>query len=262
MVKKDVKLVAVDMDGTLLDSKKNPPEDFSAWVREHEAVQTVLASGRQYATLRDMFPELADRLVYVADNGGFVFHQGEMIYSNEMSAENIRWCIEHLDHREGVHLILCGAKAAYMKHAKKLVEDNGHLYYVSLEFVDKLEDCIGKDCIAKVAVFIEEYKAEEIFHALPALPEELEPVLSGDSWIDIANKSVSKGSAMQAIQEELHISREDSMAFGDYLNDYTLMQSCEESYAMENAHPDLKAIAKHIANSNDEDGVMKILRQI
>lgn len=52
------------------------------------------------------------------------------------------------------------------------------------------------------------------------------------------------------------------MAFGDYLNDYDLLLSCGESYAMENAHPKLKEIAKYITASNDEDGVMKILRQI
>ena len=52
------------------------------------------------------------------------------------------------------------------------------------------------------------------------------------------------------------------MAFGDYLNDYTLLQSCGESYAMANAHPDLKAIAKYVTASNDEDGVMKILRTL
>lgn len=262
MVNKNVKLVAVDMDGTLLDSEKNAPEDFESWVLSHPEIQTVLASGRQYATLSDMFPALRERLMYVADNGSFVFKQGEMIYSNEMSHEDIRWCIEHLEAVPGLHLFLCGAKAAYMKHASKLVEDNGHMYYHSLEFVESLEECIGKDIIAKIAIFVEEYKAEEVYNRLSGIPETIAAVLSGDSWIDVANRSVSKGSAMEAIEESLHIKKEEAMAFGDYLNDYDLLLSCGESYAMENAHPKLKEIAKYITASNDEDGVMKILRQI
>lgn len=51
------------------------------------------------------------------------------------------------------------------------------------------------------------------------------------------------------------------MAFGDYLNDAQMLQCCEESYCMENGHPDLKKLAKHIAASNDDNGVMDVLRQ-
>ena len=187
MINKNVKLVAVDMDGTLLDSEKNAPADFEEWVLSHPEIQTVLASGRQYATLKDMFPALAGQLTYVADNGSFVFRQGEMIYSNAMSDEDIRWCIEYFGAMPGLHLILCGARSAYMKHASELVEENGHMYYYSLEFVDDLYDCIGKDIIAKIAIFIEEHRAEEVYNSLSGIPESIAPVLSGDSWIDVAN---------------------------------------------------------------------------
>lgn len=262
MVKKNVKIVAIDMDGTLLDSEKNAPKDFESWVLSHPQIQTVLASGRQYATLKDMFPSIEEKIMYVADNGGYVFKQGEMIYCNEMTKEDIRWCIDYFGAMPGLHLILCGARSAYMLHASELIESNGHMYYHKLEFVESLHDCVGKDIIAKIAVFVEDYKAEEVYNTLSGIPETIAPVLSGDSWIDVANRSVSKGSAMEAIQQALHVKKEEAMAFGDYLNDYDLLLSCGESYAMDNAHPKLKAIAKHMTASNDEDGVMKILRQI
>ena len=50
------------------------------------------------------------------------------------------------------------------------------------------------------------------------------------------------------------------MAFGDYLNDIELLQSCRYSYAMENAHPDVKQAANFIAPSNEEAGVVQILK--
>ena len=59
-------------------------------------------------------------------------------------------------------------------------------------------------------------------------------MLSGDSWIDISNRTVNKGIAVEAIQKKYGIDRTESMAFGDYLNDVGLIKSCEESYCMEN----------------------------
>ena len=88
-----IKLVALDMDGTLLDSRKNPPADFEDWVCAHEEIAVVLASGRQYETLRRQFPGIRDRLSYIADNGAFVFHKGRMIYAREMNHEGVLQCL-------------------------------------------------------------------------------------------------------------------------------------------------------------------------
>ena len=61
------------------------------------------------------------------------------------------------------------------------------------------------------------------------------------------------------MQEKYGIGAEESMAFGDFLNDESLLEQCTESYAMRNGHPLLKEKAKYIAPSNDEDGVMSVL---
>lgn len=262
MLENEIKLVALDMDGTLLDSEKNPPEDFEDWVRSHTEIQTVLASGRQYQTLRNMFPSLEENLLYVSDNGGFVFRNGEMVYNDAMLRENILWCIDTFDGREGLHLILCGAKAGYMRPSPGEAEENARIYYDSLEIVDSLYDYVDKDCIAKVAIFVENGGGEKLYQSMPELPEGVSAVLSGESWVDFANDTTSKGSAMEAIQKKLDIQREESMAFGDYLNDCELLLSCAESYAMENAHPELKKYAKYQTASNDDDGVMKVLRTL
>jgi hypothetical protein len=86
--------------------------------------------------------------------------------------------------------------------------------------------------------------------------------VSGDVWLDVMRKGVTKGSAIRRVQEKLGISKSECMAFGDFMNDYDMMKECEESYAMENAHPELKAICKHIAPSNDDDGVMKTICEV
>ena len=78
MTTEDIKLVAIDMDGTLLDSQKKMPEDFIPWVQSHPEIKTVIASGRQYYTLEhDMFP-IKDSLIFIAENGGLVFEKGKI----------------------------------------------------------------------------------------------------------------------------------------------------------------------------------------
>ena len=75
----NIKLVALDMDGTLLDSSKKLPADFMDWVRQHPDIKTVIASGRQYYTLVKDFLPIKDSLIYVAENGGLVFEREEII---------------------------------------------------------------------------------------------------------------------------------------------------------------------------------------
>ena len=86
--------------------------------------------------------------------------------------------------------------------------------------------------------------------------------LSGHEWVDIMNLTVNKGEAIRLIQKKYDISYEETMAFGDYLNDYEMMKSCYYSYAMKNAHEDLKEICRFEAPSNDENGVIKTIKKI
>lgn len=81
--------------------------------------------------------------------------------------------------------------------------------------------------------------------------EKLTAVLSGASWIDIANKTESKGNAIKAICEKYGIAHTEAMGFGDYLNDMSLLESCGESYCMEKRTSYLKSISK-ICNREDQ----------
>lgn len=260
---KNIKLVATDMDGTLLDSRKRLPSDFMKWVTSHENIKTVIASGRQYYNLENLFAEIKDELIFIADNGGLVFAKGEAIYCNKMSDRAVTDILCLLQTIPDIVVIICGVKSAYMLHSSAMSEENARMYYARLAFVEKLTDCIGQDDIVKLAVFFYKENAEELYPIIQqGLNDGISAQLSGARWIDIANASVSKGNAVAAIMKQYGIDKSEAMAFGDYLNDYTLLQACGESYAVGNAHPEIKKTAKHIAPSNDEDGVMSILRTI
>lgn len=257
-----IKLVATDMDGTLLDDPRVVPQEFIEWVRKHPELCVVIASGRQYYNMRKLFAGIEDKLIFIAENGGIAFENGRAVYVDEMTGRDVTECIERFRNQEKQAVILCGKKGAYMMHHSQEAEENAKMYYERLTFVDDLMACIQQDQIVKVAVFFEEHNAEEHYPALCDLNERLQASLSGECWIDLANKTANKGNALAMIQEKYHISKEESMAFGDYLNDCGLLERCEMSYAMENAHPELKKIAKYIAPSNRDGGVQKILQKM
>lgn len=254
-----IKLIATDLDGTLLDSNKKVPAGFDEWVVKHKEIKMVIASGRQYYNICKLFPEIWDKLFIMADNGGLVFAGRELVYINQMQEEDVIYCIEQFSKREKLSIILSGEKSAYMEHSSGEAERNAHMYYEKLEFVSGLSECIKKDRIIKIAVFIEGHKAEERYKKLGNFHSRLQAVLSGDCWIDISDKSVNKGTAIRGLQDKYGIKPYECMAFGDYLNDIGMLLQCGESYAMENAHPSLKKIAKHAAPSNDKGGVMEVM---
>ena len=112
-------------------------------------------------------------------------------------------------------------------------------------------------------IYFKKEKAEESMKYFENIGEKLTAVLSGASWIDIANKTESKGNAIKAICEKYGIAHTEAMGFGDYLNDMSLLESCGESYCMKNGHPTLKALAKYVTEkTNDENGVMEVLKTL
>ncbi len=259
----EIKLLAVDMDGTLLDDEKKKPKEFIPWVVSHPEVRVVIASGRQYETLRRDFLELSDRLYFLADNGALVFYKGETVYEDviaDRAYADVMRLAEEL--KEEAVPIVCGKNSAYMKHATSVAEKNADMYYKKLAFVDDLYDCPKRDAIVKVAFFFEKGNVDEMIARFWGLDQDIVAVRSGDCWVDVMNRGVNKGSGIEAIREKYGIAKEESMAFGDYLNDCELLKAVEESYAMENAHPELKALAKHIAPSNNDNGVMKVIKQV
>ena len=67
---------------------------------------------------------------------------------------------------------------------------------------------------------------------------------------------------MRKVQKVLNIGYDETMVFGDYLNDLELMESGYYSYAMENAHEDLKKVSRFIAKKNTENGVVEAIKEV
>ena len=257
---KKIKLIATDMDGTLLDSKKNLPVDFYDWVKAHDKVKFVIASGRQYRSLDREFVPVHDKLIYIAENGALILKNDEVLHCDALSTEDVIYCFDLIDKLPCGKALASGVKSAYIENP------NEHEWHVVSTFcgkidrVDNINEAVKDDQIVKIAIYYKDKDAEAHLSDYDVLPERIKPVLSGDSWIDLSTSTVSKGAAMKVIQDKLNVSPSNCMAFGDYFNDVDLLEACGESYCMKNAHPDMFQYAKYVAPSNDESGVMQVLK--
>ncbi len=261
-----IKLIATDMDGTLLDSRKRLPEDILPVIRALRAQGRtfIVASGRQYNALRRDLEDIADDIVFIAENGALIVENDQDLFIDPLDPAELAPILDAAKGLDGVYACVCTAHRALVEASSSAEFIRSmQLYYASTEIVPDLKAaCEGLDDVCKVAFFDE---GDAAAHELPVLKarlgDRLAVILSGEQWVDVMKPGVNKGRAMRMLMQMKGAAPQDCMAFGDYLNDYELLACVGESYAMANALPEIKAIAKYIAPSNDDNGVVQALRE-
>ncbi len=260
----DIRLIAADMDGTLLDSAKRMPAGMFERIRALHArgIRFVAASGRQYYDLLRNFPGMEDDMLFLAENGAMVVGERSVLYLSELPYEQLAEPVRLVRTLPDAHPILCGAESAYYEGDVPILRENAQMYYARLQHVPDVLEAAKHDHICKIAVFRHRTIEDEVYPALKRFEGAFQVVLSGDSWVDLMLPGVNKGSAMRQLQQRFGLTPDQCMAFGDYLNDRELMQSVTHSYGMANGHPDLLAVSRYRAPSNDESGVARVLDEL
>lgn len=256
-----LKLVASDMDGTLLNSRRElSPRLFPVLQKLFEKdVRFAVASGRQYYNLLRLFEPVRDQVSFISENGAMVFERGRSLWISEIPLEHVVAVVEAIRHVDGVLPVLCGEHSAYIEQDYPFFLENVQMYYTRFQQVADVLEAARQDSICKIAAFDMADAEHGAYPVLKPFEDILNVCLSGKHWVDVMNPDVNKGEAIRVFQTKYGIAPEECMAFGDYLNDYEMLQACGESYAMANAHPKLKEISRHVAKSNDEDGVVDTL---
>lgn len=265
MPRPDIRLIAADMDGTLLLPDGSLPEGFWPLLERlrESGIAFAPASGRQLATLRDMFGD-AD-LDYIAENGAYVVRGGDEVSHDALAPEFVASLIARLRGliADGViraGFVVCGKRSAYIEDAEPWFVAEVEKYYRALQIVDDVLE--ADDRVLKVAIYDVEGGADHTAPELADVAETHQVVVSGAHWIDVMNGGVNKGVALQNLQRMLGVTAAQTAAFGDFFNDVELLQAAEWSYAMANAHPDVVASARYRAPSNAEAGVLRVLESL
>ena len=259
----EIKLIATDMDGTLLDGKGElNPEFYSLYRQLRELdIHVAIASGRQYYNLKDIFSDIADDLIFISDNGSYMVDRGQVKLMQPMPHEQVRELILQSREMDDAHALLCGEKTAYIENQDQVFLRYLHHFFSEIKVVEDLTT-VTHEPLIKFSICDMKKSKDNSYPKFKSWSDRLQVKISGPHWLDVTHMNANKGVGISTLQKEYGLTPKQTMVFGDNFNDVEMLQSAYYSYAMGNAHPDIQKTARFVANTNDEAGVLQVLKQV
>lgn len=260
-----IKLIATDIDGTLVKESTSEiyPEMLEV-IRQwtDRGNYFCVASGRQYYSIRHMFEEVSDRIIYLAENGAHVRYQDRDILVKKMRRDYVEQIMTQLR----TYYDTCDVVASSIEGSLLETKNQKFLDFFDQGYHNKyriVEDILAEGAdIMKIAIYREgsiRELGEEIL--IPQWQDKVKTCMAGEEWVDFMDAEVDKGNGLKVIQQFLSVTAQETMAFGDNDNDIGLLMAAGESYAVDNARDSVKARAKHICPSYQEKGVYHVIQQ-
>jgi Cof subfamily protein (haloacid dehalogenase superfamily) len=258
-----IKLIATDLDGTLLDDKKQIHPSF--WDVHYELIQRgiiiVAASGRQYYTLKEQFKRIENDIIILAENGTMVKYRDKELLLNSLPLDTAYFLIERARDVPDTDVILCGKNSAYVENNNEYFWKDAAQYYSRIRLVEDL--CEVEDIVLKVTLWDHKSAEHNSYNHFKEFEGEFKVAVAGDAWLDITHLTANKGTAIQKIQQIYGITPEETLIFGDYLNDVDMMGVGYHSYAMKNAHPTIKKLSRfETIEDNNNNGVVETIKTL
>ncbi len=259
-----IKLIASDIDGTLVadGTDRLNPEIFQVILKlKEKGIQFAAASGRQWVSIERLFEPVKERIFYLSDNGAYVGCHGRNLFLNTIERDLAMEMIEDIRKEPDLEVMLSGPDVVYMDTRDQEFVNwivDGYKFQVKMvEDVRKVEDRFIK---------VSAYKKHGVQEATEEIrrkyKDRMKVTISGDMWMDCMAMGVSKGQAIEVLQKGLGIKPEETMAFGDQLNDMEMLERAYYSFAMGNARPEVKAAARFQADTNGNDGVLNVIKML
>ena len=242
------RLIALDMDGTLLDGDGRVPDAFWPLLEtaRSRGITLAPASGRQLATLQQMFPDCED---FIAENGAVVARGGEVVSTTALPEAPVQRLLSALPNAPfAAHAVVCAPSVAATAVLPPAVDAEVDKYYASRTL---LGDGSASPTI-KIALYVESDAERAAYPWVRELVPELRAVVSGKHWVDLMHPDADKGLALAQLAEAMGVAMSETAAFGDYLNDLGMLRAAGHAVAMGNAHEDVKAVADEVVGTNTD----------
>lgn len=259
-----IKLIATDMDGTFLRDDKSYSDEFIDVYHDlkKQNIKFMIASGNQYELLVSKFDSSINQdLIYLCENGTKVVYQGKCLYKCFMDRKDYLETLNVLKQYKDCMIVVSGDKHSYISKEFENKKDFISLFMKNIVFVDNYDDIDDDILKFSVAHFDDKMEIRTQDIALQ-LNNQLKLVTTGNVWFDIFYKTVNKGTTLTYLLNYFHFNKDEVAVFGDEMNDYEMLESVKYAYAMENAIAPIKDIAYEIVESNENDGVVKKLKEI
>lgn len=262
------KVIALDMDGTLLNSDKviTQKTKTALMAAREKGVKVVLASGRPIDGLKQYLNELnlVDTDEYVLSYNGCLVQEtktNSIIHEVGLKGEDLHY-IYDLSTKFGVNIHAFSSKQGLITPKNsKYTEFEARLNNIDINIVDFNK--VDKDENIIKIMLIDE--PEILDKAIASLPKEAYEkytiVKSTPHFLEIINKNGNKGEGLKALAKHLNITHEEIIAVGDAGNDIEMIEYAGLGVAMANATEEVKKVANFHTNSNNDDGIATIIEK-
>ena len=272
------RLIAFDLDGTLLDNEKRIPEENlrALYAAAERGVVLVPATGRILRGIPPALRELPFLRYYILSNGAEVCdaREGRTLYRGDIPLELTLRVMDYLDTLPVLYDCYQNdagwmSQAMYERapayfarepHILKLVEQ------LRIRVPDLKETLRGHgEGVQKIQFYFRPednaLRLETLAHFSERFPE-LRATTSVSNNVEINSERAGKGNGLLALCGVLGIAPEDSMSFGDGTNDSSMLRAAGRGVAMGNADAEVRAAADAVCESNREAGVAKEIRRV
>lgn len=252
-------LIAIDLDGTLLNEKGVISEENKKAIASAEAagVKVVIVSGRSYASTKQFIKELSLPNLTVSLNGAYIHDPGDdsLVESYPIQEELSQALLldlepyqAHVNFYHGERL-LCQADSELIQHYAKVNR-------IDYELVDSLVEFNRTAKAGKLLLIDENDKLMEIKDLLTErYGDRLHILFSQATYLEVFDKNTSKGVAILKVAERYGIRPEEIIALGDNENDISMIRCAGMGIAMGNALETVKQQADFVTLTNEENGV-------
>ncbi len=286
-----IKLIASDMDGTLLNSDHKIPKENIELIKfaQKNGIQFVVATGRAYY---EALPALNDENIkcdVISFNGGIIYDKnGNIINITPMKLKDLYYTIEILKSLEisyqlytkntiytnsietditaYIDLIRANGEEPNEQHLRQ--EARNRLALGHITEVDNIELYLNQENNPAIKVIGISNDLEKLKHATELLSgnDNISVTSSGANNVEIMDKKATKGEALKIVADIHDINLKNAIAIGDNLNDQAMLDIVEYSIAMKNGNKELQKTSKFITEkTNSEagvaDSVMKLLKE-
>ncbi|MBU3160305.1 sugar-phosphatase [Clostridium frigoris] len=261
------KLVAIDMDGTLLNSDYQISQANSYAIQQaiDMGVKIVLASGRPLIGFKKFLEELdliSKDNYAISYNGSLVqaTKGNEIIFKKTLTLDNYK-DLYNLSKKLNVNIhALTDTTITTPKNSKYTIHES-EINNIPIDIIP-VEDVSTSTSIVKVMFVDEPEILDRVFENIPKeLFNKYTIVRSTPFYLEFINKSVNKGVGVVALAEKLNIKQEEIMCIGDAGNDIHMIKYAGLGVAMGNAFPEIKDAADFVTKTNNQDGVAYVFNK-
>ena len=285
------KLVAIDLDGTMLDSYGRVTENTKNTIKkvEEQGVEVVIASGRPIDSIKTIAKEIKSKNYFIAGNGAIVYDvkKDEIIYEKTMSKEKVLEIIKICEENSISYNVYTEQEilATSLKynvlyyHKENLKKEESKRTKINIvnnmyEHIKDKEDARFLKitiCDESKSVFnsiirklreINDIEILEVSHmARKTIVQGTEEYPISYYYTEISTNDVDKWNAIEFLIKKLNIKREEVMAIGDNANDKMMIEKAGLGIAMKQSARSIIELADEVTEGNNEDGVAKILQK-